>query len=98
MGLFFKWIKQHLRIKRFLSHVGERREEANLDRGVGVRLGRHRAQAAEHRGIALHIDAGLFGGNIRKGDDKTAFYLGTFRDDIENSQLNLFSFLPDSSG
>ena len=57
-----------------LWHVGERREDANLDRGVGVCLGRHRAQAAEHRGIALHIDAGLFGGNIRKGGDKNCIF------------------------
>jgi hypothetical protein len=57
-----------------LWHVGERRENPNLDRGVGVCLGRHRPQTAEHRGIALHIDAGLFGGNIRKGGDKNCIF------------------------
>jgi hypothetical protein len=53
-----------------LWHVGERGEDANLDRGVGVRSGRHRQEAAEAGSVALHIDAGLFGGNIRKGADK----------------------------
>ena len=28
--LFFKWIKQHLRIKQFIRHVGERGEDADL--------------------------------------------------------------------
>jgi hypothetical protein len=53
-----------------LWHVGKRGEDANLDRGVSVCLGRHRPQTTERRGIALHIDAGLFGDNIRKAGDK----------------------------
>ena len=31
--LFFKWIKQHLRIKSFFGTLGERREDPDLDRG-----------------------------------------------------------------
>jgi len=38
--LFFKWIKQHLR------YFGERGQIANLDRGVGLRSGRHRQEAS----------------------------------------------------
>ena len=30
--LFFKWIKQHLRIKRILRHLRERGEEPGVDR------------------------------------------------------------------
>jgi len=30
--LFFKWIKQHLRIKRFFRHLRKRRQESSLDR------------------------------------------------------------------
>ena len=64
--LFFKWIKQHLRIKRFYRHVGERGEDANLDRGVGLRPGRHRQEATQPRRLALHIATGLFGHTIRE--------------------------------
>ena len=42
--LFFKWIKQHLRIKAFYG-TSECREESNLDCGVGVRAGGNRTQA-----------------------------------------------------
>ena len=42
--LFFKWIKQHLRIKAFYRHQRERGEDANLDRGIGLCSGRHRPQ------------------------------------------------------
>lgn len=35
--LFFKWIKQHLRIKRFFWHLGERGEDADLDRSLDLR-------------------------------------------------------------
>jgi hypothetical protein len=35
-----------------LWRAGKRREDANLDRGVGICLGRHRPQTAEHRGVA----------------------------------------------
>jgi len=34
--LFFKWIKQHLRIKQFYGTFRQRGEDANLDRGFSV--------------------------------------------------------------
>ena len=43
--LFFKWIKQHLRIKAFFG-TSERGEDSDMDRRVGLRPGRHRSQAA----------------------------------------------------
>ena len=70
--LFFKWIKQHLRIKQFYG-TSENAVKTQIWIAVSVYvLVAIGAQAAEHPGIALHIDAGLFGGNIRKGSDKRA--------------------------
>ena len=34
--LFFKWIKQHLRIKAFFRNIGERGQDANLDRRLDL--------------------------------------------------------------
>jgi IS4 transposase len=45
--LFFKWIKQHLRIKQFLWHDRERCEDADLDRRLDLRARRHRQKAIE---------------------------------------------------
>ena len=53
-----------------LRHLGERREDADLDRRVGLRAGRHRQEAAEAGGVALHIAAGPFGHRIRKSLDR----------------------------
>ena len=61
--LFFKWIKQHLR------HFGERREDPDLDRGVGLRADRHRQEATPAGGVALHIATGLFGHSFREDAD-----------------------------
>ena len=68
--LFFKWIKQHLRIKTVLWDVRERGEDPDMDRRVGLRAGRHRPQAAEAGRVTLHIDAGVFGDSIRKDLDR----------------------------
>ena len=62
--LFFKWIKQHLRIKKILRDVRECREDTDLDRCVGVRAGRDHPEAAEAGCVTLHIDAGIFGDSI----------------------------------
>ena len=50
---FFKWIKQHLRIKAFYGHR-ERREDANRDYDYHLRLARHRKETSQDRSIALH--------------------------------------------
>jgi hypothetical protein len=47
----------------------KRSEDANLDRGVGLRSGCDCQEAAEFGGVALHNDAGHFGINIRKNVD-----------------------------
>ena len=39
-------------------------EDADMDRRLGLRAGCHRPEAAEARGVALHIDAGVFGDSI----------------------------------
>jgi hypothetical protein len=49
-----------------LRHVGERREDTNLDRRLGLRAGGDRAQTAQPAGSSLHIATGLFGDGIRK--------------------------------
>jgi len=43
--LFFKWIKQHLRIKSFYGTSENGRQDPNLDCRVDLRAGRHRPQA-----------------------------------------------------
>ena len=48
--LFFKWIKQHLRIKQF----SERGEDADLNCRLGLRPRRHRQEASDGR-LALHF-------------------------------------------
>jgi hypothetical protein len=45
--LFFKWIKQHLRIKAFFG-TSENAVKSDMDRGVGLRAGRHRQETVAH--------------------------------------------------
>jgi hypothetical protein len=52
-----------------LRHLGERGEDPDLDRSVGVCPGRHRQKAAGPGGIALHIAAGHFRHSIREDAD-----------------------------
>ncbi len=44
--LFFKWIKQHLRIKRFYGTTGERSQNTNMDRHLGLCIGCYRKKTA----------------------------------------------------
>ena len=53
-----------------LWHIRERGEDADLDRRIGLRAGRHRQEAAGAGCVTLHIDAGVFGDSIRKGFDR----------------------------
>jgi hypothetical protein len=39
-------------------------EDADMDRRLGLRAGCHRPEAAEARGVALHIDADVLGDSI----------------------------------
>ena len=63
--LFFKWIKQHLRIKRS-SALGERGQDANLDRGIGLCARRHRQEEAATGRLALHFATDFVGHPFRE--------------------------------
>ena len=56
--LFFKWIKQHLRIKGLLRNQGERCEVSNLDRRLGLCPRGNRPEAPRHQVIPLQLSTG----------------------------------------
>ena len=69
MELFFKWIKQHLRIKQFYG-TSENAVKTQIWIAVSVYvLVAIVRKAAQAGGVALHIAAGLFGHSIRKNRD-----------------------------
>jgi hypothetical protein len=47
--LFFKWIKQNLRIKHILRYIAERGEDSGLDRHQRLRACGHRSEGAQTR-------------------------------------------------
>ncbi len=49
-----------------LWHLRERREGADLDRGVGVRARGHRQEAAQAQGLTLHLTTDFFRDPIRE--------------------------------
>ena len=49
-----------------LRHIGERGEVANLDRRVGLCPRRHRQEAPQSRGLALHFITDLVGHSLRE--------------------------------
>jgi len=53
--LFFKWIKQHLRIKQFFGTSENAGKNPDLDRRLGLRPRRHRQEAPQARSLALHM-------------------------------------------
>jgi transposase len=67
--LFFKWIKQHLRIKRFSGHERERGEDANLVRRLHLRADRHRQKGASPRCLALYFATDSVGLGFRENRD-----------------------------
>ena len=92
--LFFKWIKQHLRIKAFFGET-EKRSKPNLVRCVRLRAGRDRQKAPRYQGQPLrnatNLSLTLF--------EKTQL-LSLFADissensnPIANNQLNLFDYV-----
>jgi len=52
--LFFKWIKQHLRIKVFFWNIRERGEVTSVDRHLGLCAGGHHQKAVGLESVALH--------------------------------------------
>ena len=52
--LFFKWIKQHLRIKFLLWHNRKCRQDANMDCGIGLCARYHHQETAPCRCYPLH--------------------------------------------
>jgi hypothetical protein len=56
--------------RRATIPLGERGEDTNLDRRLGLRAGCHHPEAAEAGRLPLHIDAGVFGDSIRKDFDR----------------------------
>jgi hypothetical protein len=60
-----------------LRDLGERGEDADMDRRVGLRAGRDHQEAARSGGVALHINAGHFGHNIRKNADPDCIIIGS---------------------
>ena len=59
-----------------LRDLGERGEDADLDCRVGLGAGRDHQEATRSRGIALHINAGHPGHNIRKNADTDCAIIG----------------------
>jgi Transposase DDE domain len=90
--LFFKWIKQHLRIKQFYG-IGERREDANPDRGFGLSAGGDHAQTAQPGGTSLHINAVFWVTVFKKTSIESVLpQIADNSDlDISGNQLNLFN-------
>jgi hypothetical protein len=63
--LFFKWIKQHLRIKRFLA-TSENAVKTQMVRDCHLRIDRNHQQRAETRCFALYLFADSVGLHLRK--------------------------------
>lgn len=57
--LFFKWIKQNLRIKSFLWHFGKCRQNSNLDSSDYLCPGRNIEKTTKPELLALHFFAGF---------------------------------------
>ena len=92
--LFFKWIKQHLRIKQFLRHVGERGEDADLDCRLGLRPRRHRQEAPRPGRLALHFVTDPLGDPLRENAHTSSLAGDENRCNASQitNQLNLFDF------
>ena len=73
-GAFFQMDQTASADQAVLWHVGERREDANLDRDFGLCAGGDRAQTARSGGGSLHIAAGYFGDGIRKNRDTDGIF------------------------
>ena len=76
-----------------LWHLGERREDPDLDRRLGLRPHRDRQKAPEPDHVALHFAAGFFGQPFRKIPiNQHSSKIQLRKSAGSGSQLNLFSF------
>ncbi len=74
--LFFKWLKQHLRIKRFFGNT-ENAVKTQVWIAVSVsRPGRHDQEAPRHRRQSLHNPAGPERHSVRKNAAPSDAYRG----------------------
>jgi len=64
--LFFKWIKQHLRIKRFLGNSENAVKTQNLVRRRYLRAHRYRQKATSTRYLNVHLPTDSLGVGIRE--------------------------------
>ena len=72
--LFFKWIKAASSDQAVLRHVGQRGEDANMDRGFRLRPGCHRQEAPRLGGLALHFAPGFLGHPLRENADDPGIF------------------------
>jgi hypothetical protein len=64
--LFFKWVKQNLRIKHFLRDIRECSEDANLDSRECLRHGGNHQKGTGARNFSLHFFTDFVGPPLRK--------------------------------
>ena len=77
--LFFKWIKQHLRIKVFLRHQPERGEDADLDCDLDLRAGCHHQEGTQLVGQPLPNPTGCQRHDFRARAHSTGSSATTYR-------------------
>jgi hypothetical protein len=77
--LFFKWIKQHLRIKVFFGESEKCGEDADMDRRVGLCARRHHPQAARPDRQPLRNPTDPEPHHVRANADKSAAFAGSAR-------------------
>ena len=90
--LFFKWIKQHLRIKQFYGTSDNAVRTRILDRGFRLRPGCHCQETPRPGGLALHFAPGFLGTLFEKMPMSQAFpeSTTTFEDGELSDRLNMF--------
>ena len=87
---FFKWIKQHLRIKRVLRHLGEPGEDPDLDSCVSLRAGRHRQEATLE--VSLYTLLQVLRSQYSRKCRYSLRFCDRFDDTEDRQPLKLFTF------
>lgn len=88
VGLYFKWIKQHLRIKKLGGHYGKCSSHPKFSR-------RNRAARYENRTKQLRSPPYSWHLTYRQNQSRDLFYKSNFKNVIDlydSSELNLFNF------